>query len=56
MAAQLIEMENKDPKFFDKVMEQLPAYEHSCIMDAMSYTNLNVYWSHMSFFGNGMQC
>lgn len=42
MAAQLIEMKNKDPEFFDSVLEQLPVYESSCIMDAISYTDWGV--------------
>lgn len=42
MAAQLIEMKNKDPEFFDNVLEQLPVYESSCIMDAISYTDWSV--------------
>ena len=52
MAAQLIEMSNKDPEFFDKVMEQLPVDEQSYITDAISYTDLSVCWSHMCFLGN----
>ena len=42
MAAQLIEMKNKDPEFFDSVLEQLPVYESSCIMDAISYSDWGV--------------